>query len=408
MSSTRAASKRPRSSASRRSEALSGWIFTAPVIVLLGTFLLVPVLMALWVSLSDWTGRGSPFASGVSFVGADNYGQLLAGGGLQERDFGVSLRNNAWYVLLVVPIQTAVSLFLAVLVNQQVLKGRGFFRTAFYFPSVTSSVAITVLWLFLFASSGAVNRLLAVIGINGPNWFNDPRGIVHNFLGLFGVTDGPAFLTEGSLLSVSWWEWLAGPSVAMSAFVIMGVFTTSGTFMLLFLAALQNLSHEVQEAAMVDGASGWQRFWRVTLPQLRPAVFTVVTLGLIGTWQVFDQILTGTQGGPAKTTVTPAYLSYTSAFQSQAWPRGAAIAFVLFAIIIVMTLIQRFILRDRDISRRRMLLPRTAAVAETVPGAAVADRMGAADDTRREDDPDPRSAAPGTNALGSTDKEDRP
>jgi multiple sugar transport system permease protein len=375
----------------RRGEALSGWIFTAPVILLLGTFLLIPVLMALWVSLSDWTGRGSPFASGVSFVGADNYGNLLAGGGLQERDFGISLRNNAWYVLLVVPIQTAVSLFLALLVNQQVLKGRGFFRTAFYFPSVTSSVAITVLWLFLFSSTGAVNQLLGFIGINGPNWFADPRGIVHNFLGLFGITDGPAFLTENTLLSVSWWEWLAGPSVAMTAIVIMGVFTTSGTFMLLFLAALQNLSGEVQEAAMVDGANAWQRFWRVILPQLRPAVFTVVTLGLIGTWQVFDQIYTGTEGRPGKTTLTPAYLSYQAAFEGQDWPRGAAIAFVLFAIIIVMTILQRWVLRDRKVSRRRMLLPRAAAVAETVPGAAVADRLGAADDTRREGEPDPKS-----------------
>ncbi|MFC0680987.1 carbohydrate ABC transporter permease [Lysobacter korlensis] len=342
------------------------------MIVLLGTFLLVPVLMALWVSLSDWTGRGSPFAPGVSFVGADNYGDLLAGGGLQERDFGISLRNNAWYVLLVVPIQTAISLFLALLVNQQVLKGRGFFRTAFYFPSVTSTVAITVLWLFLFSSSGAVNQVLSVVGINGPNWFADPNGVVHNFLGLFGVTNGPAFLTDNSFLSVSWWEWLAGPSVALSAFVIMAVFTTSGTFMLLFLAALQNISPEVQEAAMVDGANAWERFWRVTLPQLRPAVFTVVTLGLIGAWQVFDQIYTGTQGQPGKTTVTPAYLSYTAAFQSQDWPRGAAIAFVLFAIIIVMTIIQRWVLRDRKVSRRRMLIvPRAGAIAGTVPGIGV-------------------------------------
>jgi multiple sugar transport system permease protein len=356
----------------RRGEALSGWLFTAPVIVILGLFLLIPVLMALWVSVSDWTGRGSPFASGVGFVGADNYAELLAGGGLQERDFGISLRNNAWYVLLVVPIQTAVSLLLAVLVNQQVLKGRGFFRTAFYFPSVTSSVAITVLWLFLFSSSGAVNKVLSYIGINGPNWFADPRGIVHNLLGVFGVTDGPAFLTESRVLSVSLWEWLAGPSVAMTAFIIMGVFTTSGTFMLLFLAALQNLSGEVQEAAMVDGASAWQRFWRVTLPQLRPTLFTVLTLGLIGTWQVFDQIYTGTQGAPGKTTVTPAFLSYTAAFQSQDWPRGAAIAFVLFAIIIVMTILQRIVLRDRKISKRRMLLvPRAGAVAGTIPGVGI-------------------------------------
>lgn len=338
----------------RKSEGIAGWLFTAPMLIILGLFLVVPVLMALWVSFSDWSGRGSPFASSVNFVGLDNYDELLAGGGLAERDFGVALRNNAWYVLLVVPIQTALSLFLAVLVNRQVLKGRGFFRTAFYFPSVTSSVAITVLWLFLFGASGAVNKVLSWFGVNGPNWFQDPSGVVHNLLATVGITQGPAWMTGNTTLGVSWWDWWAGPSVAMSAFVLMAVFTTSGTFMLLFIAALQNLGGDVQEAAMIDGANGWQRFWRVTLPQLRPTLFTVLTLGLIGTWQVFDQIYTGTQGGPGKTTVTPAYLSYTSAFESQDWGRGAAIAFVLFVIIVVLTIIQRIVLRDRPVSKRRM------------------------------------------------------
>ena len=321
----------------RRGEAAAGWLFTAPVLIILGVFLLVPVLMALWVSFSDWTGRGSPFSSNVNFVGLDNYAAVTTGGGLAERDFGTALRNNAWYVLLVVPLQTALSLFLAVLVNRAVLRGRGFFRTAFYFPSVTSSVAITVLWLFLFSTSGAVNEALSWLGINGPNWF----------------ANGPAALTGNTFLGVSWWDWLGGPSVAMTAFILMAVFTTSGTFMLLFIAGLQNIGGDVQEAAMMDGANGWQRFWRVTLPQLRPVLFTVLTLGLIGTWQVFDQIYTGTQGGPGKTTLTPAYLSYSSAFLSQQWGQGAAIAFVLFVIIVVLTIVQRWVLRERPVSRRR-------------------------------------------------------
>ena len=343
-----------RRSGIRGGEAASGWLFTAPMIILLGMFLVIPVLMALWVSFSDWGGRGSPFGGNVKFVGFDNYSTLLSGGGLAEQDFGTALRNNAWYVVLVVPIQTALSLLLAVLVNRQILRGRGFFRTSFYFPSVTSSVAITVLWLFLFSSTGAVNKLLSFIGITGPNWFNDPSGILHNFLQLFGVDQGPAVLTGGSFLGVSWWDWLAGPSVAMTAFILMAVFTTSGTFMLLFIAALQNLSGEVTEAAMVDGANGWQRFWKVTLPQLRPTLFTVLTLGLIGAWQVFDQIYTGTQGAPGKTTLTPAYLSYQSAFNNQAWGQGAAIAFILFVIIVFFTIFQRWVLRERPVSARRM------------------------------------------------------
>lgn len=349
--SRRAGSSSPRGI--RRGEAAAGWIFTLPVLIILGVFLLVPVLMALWVSFSDWTGRGSPFSSGVGFVGLDNYAAITTGGGLAERDFGISLRNNAWYVLLVVPLQTALALFLAVLVNRAVLRGRGVFRTAFYFPSVTSSVAITVLWLFLFSTSGAVNQALSWLGINGPNWFNDPSGVLHNLLGAFGVTSAPTALADGSFLGVSWWDWLAGPSVAMSAFILMAIFTTSGTFMLLFIAGLQNISHDVDEAAMMDGANGWQRFWRVTLPQLRPTLFTVLTLGLIGCWQVFDQIYTGTQGAPGKTTLTPAYLSYNSAFISQQWGQGAAIAFILFVIIVAFTIFQRWVLRDRPVSRRR-------------------------------------------------------
>lgn len=336
-----------------RGEARAGWLFVSPVILILGVFLLVPVLMALWVSFSDWSGRGSPFSSNVSFVGLDNYASVTTEPGLAQRDFGTALRNNAWYVVLVVPLQTALSLFLAVLVSRRILKARGFFRTAFYFPSVTSSVAITVLWLFLFSFAGPVNAIIAQLGGSGPNWFSDPRGIVHVALGGLGVSSGPDALTGGGFLGISWWEWLAGPSVAMSALILMAVFTTSGTFMLLFIAALQNVGYELTEAGMMDGANGWQRFWHITLPQLRPTVFTVVTLGLIGCWQVFDQIYTGTQGGPAKTTVTPAYLSYTAAFQNQNWGIGAAIAFILFLIIIFFTIVQRWVLRDRPVSKRR-------------------------------------------------------
>jgi len=290
-------------------------------------------------------------------VGTDNYARLLAGGGLATQDFGTAMRNNLWYVLLVVPIQTALSLFLAVMVDRKMLRGKSAFRTAFYFPSVTSSVAITVIFLFLFTASGAMNRVLAALGADGPNWMADPRGVLHVVLGALGVERSPALAGHG-FLGISWWDWLAGPSVAMSVFMTMAIFTTSGTFMLLFLAALQAISADVEEAATMDGANAWQRFWRVTLPMLRPTLFTVVTLGLIGTWQVFDQIYTGTQGGPAKTTLTPAYLSYQASFEQQRWGHGAAIAFVLFFIIVAMTILQRSVLRERTtVARRRRFHP---------------------------------------------------
>ena len=364
--------RRPsRVSGIRGREAVAGWLFISPMVVILGLFLAIPVLMALWVSVSDWTGRGSPLASTVGFVGTENYERLVSGGGLATQDFGTALRNNAWYVVLVVPLQTALSLFLAVMVNRKVLRGRGAFRTAFYFPSVTSSVAITVLFLFLFSASGAVNKALSAASISGPNWFADARGVLHVILEALGVDQGPAALSEHGFLGITWWSWLSGPSVAMSVFIVMAIFTTSGTFMLLFVAALQQISGDVDEAALMDGATPWQRFRFVTLPMLRPTLFTVITLGLIGCWQVFDQIYTGTQGGPAKTTLTPAYLSYTSSFEQQQWGRGAAIAFVLFGIIVVFTVFQRFLLRERTTvpRRKRFVLSARSGESGAVPGA---------------------------------------
>ncbi len=331
---------RPRGSI-HGNRSLWGWLFVSPMILIIGVFLFVPVIMAAWVSVSDWSGIGPPFAEGVRFVGAANYTELLAGSGLATRDLGTALRNNLYYVVFVVPMQTGLALFLALLVNRRIMRSRGFFRTVFYFPSITSAVAITVLWLFLFSATGPVNEVLGWMSINGPNWFFDPRGIIHILLGAFGVTGEGNPLSAVTILGISGWQWVAGPSVAMFAIVLMAVFTTSGTFMLLFIAGLQQINTEVEEAAMTDGANGWQRFWYVTLPMLKPTVFTVVTLGLIGTWQVFDQIYTGTKGGPAKTTLTPAYLSFDSAFIDHDWPTGAAIAFILFAIIVVLTILQR-------------------------------------------------------------------
>jgi multiple sugar transport system permease protein len=261
--------------------------------------------------------------------------------------------NTFYYVAIVVPVQTALALFLALVVDSRMLKGKSFFRTAFYFPSVTSSVAISVVFLFLFANSGAVNALLRVFGIAGPQWFSDSRGLLHILLGAVGVAEPPAALAGVGPFGLTWWDWLAGPSVAMCSIIILVVWTTSGTFMLMFLAALQNVPVALDEASLLDGASRWQRFRHVTVPMIKPTVFLVLTLGLIATWQVFDQVYVMSQGDPAKTTLTPAYLSYRTAFRDFAYGPGAAISFVLFLIIIVLTLIQRGVMRDRDAAGRR-------------------------------------------------------
>ena len=339
---------RSRRGSIRRGEARYGWLFTAPSIAIIGIFLILPILLAAWVSVSNWNGLGSPIGGRAEFVGAENYAAVLTDPGLAQKDFGTSIRNNLGYVLLVVPLQTALALFLAVQMNRAVLRGRGFFRTAFYFPSVTSSIAITTVFIFLFTASGTVNSILAWLGVKGPNWFADPSGVIHNALAGIGVTSAPSAMDVIGPLGITWWEWIAGPSIAMCALIVLAVFTTSGTFMLLFLAALQNIGGEIDEAALMDGAGPFRKFFSVTLPMLKPTLFTVLTLGLIGTWQVFDQIYLTGGGAPGKTLLTPAFLAYQTSFKDLQWGEGAAIAFILFAIIVALTLLQRWILRDRE------------------------------------------------------------
>ena len=261
-------------------------------------------------------------------------------------------------MVTVVPVQTGLALWLAILVNDKFLKGKGLFRTAFYFPSVTSSIAITTVFIFLFSTSGVVNRVLSVFGIAGPNWLYDQNGVITSILGALGVHTAPSW-ANFQILGVSVWSWLSGPSFGMCVIIILAIWTTSGTFMLLFLAALQNVSEEVEEASEIDGATPWLRFRHVTLPMLRPVVVLVATLGFIGTWQVFDQsYLTGPNN---PTMVTPAFLAYQVSFSNFAFGEGAAIAFILFAFIVLLTLLQRkFVQGGSHQMSRRVPLPAAA------------------------------------------------
>jgi ABC-type sugar transport systems, permease components len=340
----------------RGHQAAAGWLFLTPVIVILGLFLIVPIFMAAWVSVSDWTGNGSPFGSNVHFVGLDNYRQLLTTPGLDQSNFGTALRNNFYYVLLVVPIQTAVSLFLAVLVTRA-LKFIGFFRTAFYFPSVTSSVAITVVFLFLFNPQGAINKLLSYVGVTGPR----------------GSTTRAVSSTSSSASSACTSRRRRSRTGCSSA-------SATGTgwraehrdVRVHHHGHLHHLGH--LHAHLPRRAAGHRRLGlrsggarrrdRVDevpvrhVPMIRPAIFTVVTLGLIGTWQVFDQIYTGTKGSPSNTTLTPAFLSFNTSFNSNEWGVGAAIAFILFGIIVFFTVVTRLVTRNADhVPRRRRFGP---------------------------------------------------
>jgi multiple sugar transport system permease protein len=215
-----------------------------------------------------------------------------------------------------------------VLANRKI-RGRTFFRTAFYFPSISSSVVISIIFLWLYANNGLINFVLGTLGLPTPRppWLSNPRGVFQMAFDAFGIQD------------VS--PWLVGPSVALLSIMLMNVWTTTGTMMVIFLAGLQDIPGDVYEAAAVDGATRWRMFRDITLPLLRPVTLFVVTLGLIGTLQVFDQIFVMSEGGPAKTTTTLAWLVYVEGFRKFSMGSASAIAVVLFVITLGLFLVHR-------------------------------------------------------------------
>ncbi|MCB8982690.1 MAG: sugar ABC transporter permease [Ardenticatenaceae bacterium] len=327
-----------------RQNAVAGWLFMTPTILIFSVFVIIPIIAAVYFSMTDWNGISPP--AEATFIGLDNYKTILTQPGIRQTDFFTALKNTTYFALGVVPMQTIISLLLAVVVNQSLLRFKSFFRTTYYFPSITSSVAISLMFLFFYQKSGLVNQILSTLTFGAWEpiaWMADPRGLIHIALSWFGLTiqTAPDFLTQTSLFGVPLWSWISGPSVALTGIMIMNTWTTIGTMMIIFLAALQDIPNFVYEAAQIDGASAWSQFRRITLPMLRPTMFFVVTLGLIGTYQVFDQIYVMSSGGPAKTTLTIAYLVYRNGFNNSQMGLGAAIAILLFIIIFALTMIQR-------------------------------------------------------------------
>jgi multiple sugar transport system permease protein len=326
-----------------REDAVAGWLLMAPVLIIFTIFVVIPIAFAIYFSFTDWNGISPPSEAG--YVGLRNYRNVLVDEGIRRSDFFKAVKNTTYFALGVVPLQTALALLLAVVINQRMLRFKSFFRTAYYFPSITSSIAISLIFLFLYQRSGLVNRILETITFGRWEpiaWMADPRGLIHILLEAFGLTlrTGPEFLRT-MVLGLTVWDWISGPSVALTAIMLMNTWTTIGTLMIIFVAALQDIPTSVYEAAQIDGATAWPTFIRITVPLLRPTLFFVITLGLIGTYQVFDQIYVMSSGGPAKTTLTVAFMVYRSGFNDFNMGMGAAIALLLFVIIFTLTMIQR-------------------------------------------------------------------
>ncbi len=295
---------KPRTSTSRtmtrlRREA-EGYAFIAPW--LLGFLLLTagPMAVSVYLSGTSWTMLSSPIPLGLS-----NYSTILADDSL----FVTSLLNTLYYVAFSVPLGLLIALLLALLLHQRV-KGIGVFRTLFFLPSITNLVAISMLWLWIFNPEyGLLNSMLSLAGIRGPLW----------------------------LQSESW----AKPSL-----ILMSLWGVGGT-MMVFLAALQGIPEELYEAANLDGAGGFRRFIHITLPMISPAMLFNLTMGIIGSFQVFTQayVMTGTaqpgsEGGPNNATLFVVLYLYKKAFQEFRMGYASALAWILFALILAVTLFQ--------------------------------------------------------------------
>jgi multiple sugar transport system permease protein len=258
-------------------------------------------LYAIYISTFDWGIMGP-----TEFVGFDNYEKAFS-----DPIFLKAVRNSVKYALIVVPIQSALGLFLALLVNSKI-KGSKFFRSAFYFPSIASSAAITTLFIFLMAPDGVFNGALQFFGIDTANLFN-----------------------QGA--------WLSDSRTALYSIIGLNAWTTSGTMMLFYLANLQTVDSQYAEAAQVDGASRRQVFWYITMPLLKPAHLFVVATGMIGALQLYDQAILagGADGSPDYSLMTVVLYIYNACFRKFEFGYASAIGVILFVIIFSLTLLQK-------------------------------------------------------------------
>lgn len=252
----------------RRQRAVVAWLFALPFVAGFASFMLVPLVASLGFSLTDITSLDIRNPTGVEFVGLDQYLAVLA-----DEEFRRAFINTGYFVVVGLPLTMAVALALAVLLDRAIGRGRTIFRVAFYTPVVTSIVAVSVVWRFILQPDGLLNGGLALIGVQGPNWLHD-----------------------------EFW--------AMPALILMAVWRNMGTLMIIFLAGLQTIPAELDEAARVDGASAWQRLIRITLPLLRPTLLLGAVLTSVGYLQFFEEPFVMTQGGPLGSTLSITYYTF--------------------------------------------------------------------------------------------------
>ncbi|MFC0187214.1 carbohydrate ABC transporter permease [Fictibacillus aquaticus] len=256
-------------------------------------FIGIPILASLGLSFTKWDLLTSP-----EFIGVENYKAIW-----HDAEFWAALKNTLLFIILYLPTVLVVALGIAMLLNKK-MKGRTFFRAAYFIPVISSWVAVSLIWKWLFNPAyGLVNYFLSWFGINGPDWLQDPN-------------------------------W------AMIAIVLTSVWKDTGFVMVLFLAGLQNISETYYEAADIDGATPFKKFLHITIPLLTPTTFFILIISLINSFQVFDQVMIMTEGGPAGSTTVLVQKIYNHAFRYFEMGYASAVSWVLFLIIFIVTLVQ--------------------------------------------------------------------
>ncbi len=289
----------------RRRQTLIAWLFALPFVLVFGVFMLLPLVSSFAMSFTDFTSRDVTTPLAVGFVGIDQYTGLFG-----NPQFIKSLVNTAYFVIVGIPLTMIVALALAVALNNGIERFRTVFRVGFYTPVVTSIVAVAVVWRFILQDDGLLNTILGWVGINGPDWLN----------------------------STTW---------AMPSLILMAVWRNMGTLMIIFLAGLQTIPEDVKEAASIDGANGWKRFTRITLPLLRPTLLLGAVLSSVGYLQFFEEPFVMTKGGPLDSTLSISYFTFNQ-FGFGKYGYASAASYVLFVAIALLSLVQFRALRSKD------------------------------------------------------------
>lgn len=287
----------------RRRQTILAWGFTLPFVVIFCVFMLIPLLTSMAMSFTDITSRDLRTPFNVNFVGLSQYITLF-----QDPRFIHSLGVTGIFVLVGLPFTMVIALAFAVALNSGSKHLNAFFRALFYAPVVASVVAVSVVWRYILQEDGLLNSLLAVFGINGPDWLHDTR-------------------------------------YALPALMVMTIWRNMGTLMIIFLAGLQAIPEELKEAAAIDGASRWRTFHSITLPLLKPTILLGAVLLSVAYLQFFEESFVMTQGGPLDSTLSAAYYIYQK-FGFGQYGIASAASWVLFIIIALVSVLQSRILKE--------------------------------------------------------------